>query len=111
MKYEEFDYDAYFNDACVDHEARKDLQEKIQKQFRIVETLTTRFNKALKEDSHVELIFVRGSNISPQSSSNFGHVIRLPAQLVTEYYKFLDDCLGARSHDLKIKDAGMCQLH
>ncbi|MBU0791646.1 MAG: hypothetical protein KKC55_14390, partial [Gammaproteobacteria bacterium] len=40
-----------------------------------------------------------GSSISPQSSSNLGHIIRLPAQFVIEYYNFFDSCFGVQTHD------------
>jgi len=99
MKYEEFDYDAHFNEAYVEYEHREALQVKIKKQFQIIEHLVARFNEQLRGESHVELIFVRGADISPLSSSSFGHVIRFPAQLVIEYYEFMARYLGVPSID------------
>lgn len=100
MKCEEFDYDAYFNETFVPYESRENLKIKIKKQFRIIEILTNRFNDSFRGESRVELLFVSGTNISPQSSSTFGHFIRFPAQLVVDYYRFLDSCLGVQSFDL-----------
>ncbi|WP_064616829.1 hypothetical protein [Pseudomonas sp. GR 6-02] len=100
MKCKKFDYDAHFNDAGIGYEIREELQGKLERQLNLIEFMVDRFNDSLKGESRVELIFSRGLDVSPMSSSTFAHTVRFPVQLVIEYYEFLSTYFGAPSFDL-----------